>query len=780
MKNSFLSPNRALFLLLLIAEIGGSLFLTLQHRMPLGHDGFQSFAMQYFFLNDKAVNNEVPLWIPYMNHGITATWWYGVQGAMGILGKALLLTGKLIVPVNFTDVFHYGIFVDRLVLLTGVWLLGEYYFESAWTRFFVAGCVMGSTVTMTQFKFTFHLYYALPLMLYLGHAFLNTGRWRYLFLTCNLFAVQMLSNEVDVLPIISLTVFLYFLFYALDQPSLFGSQIKNLRWGPRSTACVAAGLLSFALLAAIFAVAKDPGMINLNGGRNLDSSVPLNVFLTYGGNMDFRKWQELLLRFSPSMDFTVYIGFMALPCVFFGLFFSSNRLKHPLVLLICVLLFFSMGTWVSVFFYYLWPMMKFYRHLGLISPLIKLLVLFLAGFGFEKILVYRQNWQGQRMVSYACLGAGLLLVIVSFVLDQMAAHGAETRRYLVSFLSVQTIQMPFIFDPTAVAHKLKEASFYGRLAGLFFCALPLINVKKHGSALVIVALLINAADLGGYYLSEIKERTFALNKDQYTITAFSPTPYVYRRTLQANQRQRILDSPLGQHTLYAATNAFLFQDALATRYRTIERLEPLNEMLAAFGPGVLANPAFLKIAGSSADKIQFFNRACDGHNEKQLARWLGAPAHPGDILAVSRTSGKTLESCSQGSLTADDHLSLAYKIKNFTPNTLQLSVDVPSAGPVWMMYADTWHPAWKAWVNGRPVTVFKADLAYKALVLPPGKNLVQFAFISRRILLLEVIADINALAWLIILLFLMAGILFPQLAPMSHPAMNTRRPPTIT
>lgn len=386
MKISSSLENRLLFLLLLSFEICHLFYLTLSHRMPIGHDGFQYFSMQYFFLNDSAINGEVPLWIPFMNHGITATWWYTIQGSINLLTNALLLAGRMIASVNFLDIFHYGIFVDRLLLLTGVWLLGQRYFDSALTRFFVASCVMGSTVTMTQFNFTLHFYYAIPLLLYFGHSFLETGRWRFLFLAFNLFMIQTLGKNADTSAVITLTIFLYFLFYALDQPSLFGKQIKSLRWDFLSATAIAGSLLSLGLLAAIFIAGKDPAMVNLNFGRSLDSSVPMYTFLTYGGNLGFLKWQELLFRLSPSLDHTIYMGFLALPLVIFGLLFGQGRFKYPLSLVSLILLFISMGTWVSVFFYYAWPMMKFYRHLALIIPVIKLLLLFLAGFGFKKFL----------------------------------------------------------------------------------------------------------------------------------------------------------------------------------------------------------------------------------------------------------------------------------------------------------------------------------------------------------------------------------------------------------
>lgn len=759
MKNPYRFEDRTSFLVLLTFEILHLFYLVLGHRMPLGHDGFQHFCMQYFFLNDAAVNGEVPLWIPFMNHGTTATWWY--TSAVGLLVNALLIAGRTIASVNFLDIFHYGVFVDRLVLLTGVWLLGQCYFDSTLTRFFVTCCVMGSTVAMTQFKFTLHLYYAIPLLLYFGHAFLDTNRWRYLFLACNLLTVQTIGNDADSFPIISLTVFLYFLFYALDQPSQFWGQIRNLRWGLPSAAGIVGSLLSLGILAAIITSVKDTAMLNLDAGRSLDSSVPLNVFLTYGGNMDFRKWQELFLRLSPSLDFTLYMGFLALPLILFGLFYSRSRIKYPLSLTALILLFFSMGTWVSVFFYHAWPTMKFYRHLGLIAPVIKLFLLFLAGFGFEKLFIHRETWQGQRKVSYACLLAGCLLLLVSMILVQMGSHSLESSRYFVTYLAAQTIQAPVIFAPYTVGLRLGEASVFALLIGLLFIFIPLVPFKKYGTIVILVAMLINAGDIYGYYCTEINARTFALNKDQYKITAFSRMPYPSRRFISApNPRQSILVSPLGKFHLYVTTNAFLFQDALATRYRTDQRLKPLHGIISAFGKNILTDHAFLKIAGSSADKIQFFNQACFAGDDKQLASYLSDSKYLGDVLLVSGTSTKFVPSCStQEILTANVRLNVPYQIKQFTPNVLELSANVRSVKPVWMMYADVYHRGWKAQVNGKTVTILKADMAYKAIPLPPGKNIIRFTFISPKVALLERIIAVNALLWLFILLYLMAGIL---------------------
>ena len=55
--------------------------------------------------------------------------------------------------------------------------------------------------------------------------------------------------------------------------------------------------------------------------RNPDGTAPLETFLAYAGNTHLNKWNELFLRISPALDFTLYMGMLALPCVLAGIVF---------------------------------------------------------------------------------------------------------------------------------------------------------------------------------------------------------------------------------------------------------------------------------------------------------------------------------------------------------------------------------------------------------------------------------------------------------------------------
>lgn len=61
-----------------------------------------------------------------------------------------------------------------------------------------------------------------------------------------------------------------------------------------------------------------------------------------------------------------------------------------------------------------------------------------------------------------------------------------------------------------------------------------------------------------------------------------------------------------------------------------------------------------------------------------------------------------------------------------TPQRVKLRVQAPAGG--WLLLADTYHPAWKARVNGDEQPVLRAHLTLRAVRVPPGKSAVVFEY----------------------------------------------------
>lgn len=78
---------------------------------------------------------------------------------------------------------------------------------------------------------------------------------------------------------------------------------------------------------------------------------------------------------------------------------------------------------------------------------------------------------------------------------------------------------------------------------------------------------------------------------------------------------------------------------------------------------------------------------------------------------------------SQGSASADETI----EIIEDDLNTIELQVSLNSQAI--LLVNDTWDRGWKAWVNGQPTTIMRANHAFKALLLPEGISRVRLEYV---------------------------------------------------
>ena len=57
---------------------------------------------------------------------------------------------------------------------------------------------------------------------------------------------------------------------------------------------------------------------------------------------------------------------------------------------------------------------------------------------------------------------------------------------------------------------------------------------------------------------------------------------------------------------------------------------------------------------------------------------------------------------------------------------IEIEVDAPGGGI--LVLNDVWHPWWRASVDGKPAEILKANVLFRAVVVPPGKHVVRFSF----------------------------------------------------
>ncbi len=86
------------------------------------------------------------------------------------------------------------------------------------------------------------------------------------------------------------------------------------------------------------------------------------------------------------------------------------------------------------------------------------------------------------------------------------------------------------------------------------------------------------------------------------------------------------------------------------------------------------------------------------------------------------------EGAGESSTGEDLNSSEAVKVLEFHANRIKIQVANPYADGAWLVYADSYHPAWSASVDGHSQQIAKANLAFKAVLIPPGTHEVTFSF----------------------------------------------------
>jgi hypothetical protein len=57
-----------------------------------------------------------------------------------------------------------------------------------------------------------------------------------------------------------------------------------------------------------------------------------------------------------------------------------------------------------------------------------------------------------------------------------------------------------------------------------------------------------------------------------------------------------------------------------------------------------------------------------------------------------------------------------------------IEIESNAAGSGFVVLNDVWHPWWRATVDGQPSDILKANVLFRAVLVPPGKHVVRFTF----------------------------------------------------
>ncbi len=364
----------------------------------------------------------------------------------GLLQQALLLAPGAAAGMEARTWFYLGLLVDELLLLVGIWLLARSLFADVRTTFLVAVATIGSSLWVDQVWSNFRSFHALPLLLWLARTYRGTGSPFLLAAALNLAGLQAMGKPPGQALLAPLAALLAMrLFREFLEP-------VNVIVDHRRRGALAAGVASW--IPAVF----------LAMGSSGPTPPPrpfLQSLLDFSSLNNPGTFLDVALGLAPAPDFTLYCGFFTLGFAILAVARSTPRVSLRVAGAIAVLVL-VLGL-ASATVDRLLPSIHSTRGAAG-APLLRLILILLAGLGFEQAL--RRPAVPGRAVP--CVAWGLVLfgatLILASILLRYADFQEGAARLFVPRAPEGTLSPHFRNRPL-VRELLDTAALWAMIAG---------------------------------------------------------------------------------------------------------------------------------------------------------------------------------------------------------------------------------------------------------------------------------------------------------------------------
>lgn len=647
-------------------------------------DAFQAYAVFNAAYGNFLSAGEFPQWLPLAAYGSPAEPY--MMTFLGPFQILAIFAGTLLQVTDAWTLFFCTVFLESVVLVLGAQLFAAEVYESELTASAVGAWVAVSLYWSAQIFWSHRVLVFVPLMLLFAYRFHRTGDLRQLCRAGLAVVTSLIGGLAYVAPMYALLGCAFLLGLRLcDRARGFARLVRP----GRAALFELALLLALAgLYAALFANAFAGAGFTSPDRDPVTGAASLDIFLTYGGPALDKLPDFLLGRWVRHFEFLFYLGVGATGLAVFALLRERRGVFLALCCLCLFLFLLALGPQGGLGYAAYWfPGMNRFRHLAFLLPLVRLLLLFLAGFGLDRLL--REDGQG-RAKALACLtGSALALIVLKHALPLgNLAHG----------LSLGAFVPELGFGLILLA----------RLAGRL--------VRTRPQALGLALALAVALELGAaHYLLLRDTWSFFDPREVHEIgdgldaAQVQPPRFIPARAAELMDHPRV--KALVNLALRQPVNNFALQELVgADPCAPIFRIDyAMPEVLALLERGA---PGALALSNLERNPRTFLSGA----------HWRQALDQPWFREACGCDGGKLALEAPDG-----QRRDVSGSVRSFSDNRLVAAVDGGTQGGT-LYYADAFHPRWRASVDGQPVPVTLAREAFKAVAVPPGEHLVALSF----------------------------------------------------
>jgi len=721
--------NYLLFILIIFLILFNIPYFSSSY-FPRGDSLGVAVRFQYYY-NHFFIEGELPQWVAYGLYGYKSiTFQLGAFTPMIWLAGAL---GVIFQVENAFFVFKTGMLFEQLLLLYGTYLLCKVLFKDKLTIFIVCLFSIGSFFWFKHYLFDFRMVYNLPLACGLLIGFLKRQRPELLWLA----GLALVTFSVGYG-----TVFQVFALLIVMVPMAWRYRASFSMIFARTPVNLGLFVLFFFysfLLLYTWAGALD-GLDVFVPGRDENMRVGLVNFLTYGPFPNSGVIREFFSGWmSVDRQTSYYIGILPIIAIVLALAYVRNREFISFFSALVFVVLVSMGGSFSMLSYFI-PGMEFYRHVGLVLAVAKFLALICAGFGIDLILGFLRNPEmlRERFKSWHLLA----VLFVLWTLFDLSL-GREFMSWVLGWEEVPAASGGAPADRVAlITAMLRYATYFAAFVAIFIITKKFAGRKFASFSMVIIFVLVALGDVvsfqGETYYNrhrlpaELNDKVSSLNADEFTHNLYRQSKPDSKRQKDAMEILLLKSKGRATYSYYYVGGKFdpctpvLRTDMFPTGVARLLKARGGRPQLWPDGAFVPAYDApLLAVLGCSKPKVRLVPRAATFFSEDEiydamrkeknldkLVFMRGMIGLPEGVESPALPNGKTGDA----------------EVVEFSANEFTIKAHVDANHPVWLVVADSYHSGWRATVNNQAAIIQKAYLAFKAVKIPPGENMVKFSF----------------------------------------------------
>jgi hypothetical protein len=677
---------------------------------PLIDTGW-SYEFFSYALGQIRAFGQAPLWVPEVTYGLSANffWLTGIGPAQHIF----LLIGSY---TNFSALNLYiaSMMIDQFIFLLGVVLLAQRLFgKSPLVFFYVVAATALLLIVDNQIFWNFRLFQTMPFAVFF--LILSVERCRMFFAMMAVLTVIVFSfgSLLYTLPFQIYTLMLFFVSLAASQCDRRQKLVAFLKSAaePANIVVMATTIGLFAVL-VLLANSVQSEFAYIGAGRGHGLQTHLIEYLTYGQYTGLFKLVELVTAqpVNKMIDFTSFFGSAGVVLLIYAALVERSPIfKSLLILFLWIVAFSVADTKIAHLAFYL-PGMDYFRHIGYVVGSVKWVAVICAAYGLTHLVRNPPKLFSLLIAMNACVG---LFILAELVYCEISLRSQEwmLRFHLIAAIALLAFVCGFLFWLMTTARRI----------GIFVLLLALGELVSYRAAMdyrypadpSARAMFANAA-APAYQPQRIWPQE---SERLVRFRGISNAPIHYDIDAAFNGVDLCGSNP---ESLLGGSNLIMpaVKDFFGA-WRGEAETAPPNY----YGPDL---SSFLKAIGCHTDKMRLVFNPVLVADEKAasdlIARHSDIFDHPVLLLPAGAAAGSQPQTAPDVAHAADE-----IKITQYTANSVQAIIMNPSKEDAWLVYNDAFTSKWNATLDGRSEPVVRANLAFKAIDIPPGLHTARFA-----------------------------------------------------